>query len=107
VTAVPSNCLDNLYLVFGTVTFSNPPTSGTLTVSSSCGGTQTFNAPFSSPINYVFSDLTANGNNCSVTASFSAAPTCTASSSYTAPAPCVLPCSIQNLTAIPSSCLDD
>ena len=107
VTAVPSNCLDNLYLVFGTVTFSNPPTSGTLTVSSSCGGTQTFNPPFSSPINYVFSDLTANGNNCTVTASFSTAPTCSASSSYTAPAPCLLPCSIQNLTAIPSSCLDN
>ena len=107
VTAAPSNCLDNLYLVFGSVTFSNPPSSGTLTVSSSCGGIQTFNAPFSSPINYVFSDLTANGNNCTVTATFSAAPSCTASSSYTAPAPCLLPCVIQNLTAIPSSCLDN
>jgi gliding motility-associated-like protein len=106
-TAVPSSCLNNQYSLSGSVTFTNPPSSGTLTVTNSCGGTQTFNAPFNSPLNYNLSGLNANGANCSVSAVFSANTSCTASSNYSAPAPCLLPCSIQSVTAAPSSCLDD
>jgi len=107
VTAVPSACLNNQYSLSGSVTFTNPPSSGILTVTNACGGNQTFNAPFTSPLNYSLTGLTADGANCSVSAVFSANTSCTGSSSYTAPASCILPCSIQNLTAIPSSCLDD
>ncbi|HRN41356.1 MAG TPA: hypothetical protein PK649_04680, partial [Vicingus sp.] len=69
VTATPSACnASNQYTVSGQVTFTDPPTSGTLTVSSSCGGSQVFNAPFSSPLAYNISGLTANGAACNVTA---------------------------------------
>ncbi|MBX2960304.1 MAG: gliding motility-associated C-terminal domain-containing protein [Flavobacteriales bacterium] len=86
VTATPSACnASNQYTVSGQVTFTDPPTSGTLTVSSSCGGSQVFNAPFSSPLAYNISGLTANGAACNVTATFSADPTCTYSRNYSAP----------------------
>jgi len=107
VTAVPSPCFNSQYSLSGTFSFSNPPASGTITISNSCGSSQTFNAPFSSPVNYSFTDLDANGASCTVSVSFSASPTCTASTSYSAPAPCVSPCSIQNVTAVTGTCLDN
>ncbi|MBU3658753.1 MAG: hypothetical protein FGM14_02695 [Flavobacteriales bacterium] len=107
VTAVPSACFNNTFSLAGSVTFSNPPSSGTLTVTNSCGGTQTFNAPFTSPLNYNLTGLNANGSSCTVTATFSANTSCTASSNFTAPAPCVLPCSIQSVTAVAGTCLDN
>ncbi len=102
VTATPAACnpANNTYSLSGAVTFTNPPSSGTLTVSSSCGGTQTFNAPFTSPLSYNLTGLTANGAACTVTASFSAA-SCSNTATYTAP---VCPCSISGVTATPSSC---
>ena len=89
-TAVPTACANDLYNVSGGITFGNPPATGTLTVSG-CGGTQTFNAPFVSPLNYNFTGLTANGANCNVTATFSALPACTRTQAYTAPAACLNP----------------
>jgi len=86
VTATPTGCnASNQYSVSGTVSVSNPPASGTLTVSSSCGGTQTFNAPFTSPINYNLTGLTPTGGACTVTASFSAI-ACSLTQPYTSPA---------------------
>jgi gliding motility-associated-like protein len=105
VTATPSACSGNLYGVNGQISFTNPPTIGTLTVTGSCGGTQTFNAPFASPLNYSFSNLTANGAACSVTATFSANTACTNTANYTAPAACN--CSISSLSATPSACSND
>ncbi len=102
VTATPTACNTNQYNVNGQISFTNPPTTGTLTVTGSCGGTQTFNAPFTSPLNYSFSNLTANGAACSVTASFSDNTSCTNTGNYTAPAACN--CSISGITATPTAC---
>lgn len=90
-TATASACdpLTNNYSVTGSVSFVNPPASGTLTVSSSCGGgSQTFNAPFTSPYAYALNGLTSDGASCIVTAVFSADPACTLTQTYTAPASC-------------------
>lgn len=94
-TAVPTACANDLYNVSGAITFSAAPATGTLTVSG-CGGTQTFNAPFTSPLNYNFTGLNANGASCNVTATFSALPACTRSQTYTAPAACLNPPCVQN-----------
>ncbi len=104
VSAVPSVCAAGQYNLSGAVTFSNPPTNGTLTVTGSCGGTQSFNAPFTSPLNYNFTGLTANGNPCNVTATFSTNTSCTNTGSYTAPN---CGCDITNVTAVPSACIND
>jgi large repetitive protein len=89
-TATPGACnaATGQYSVTGSITVSYPPTTGTLTVTSSCGGSVTYNPPFTSPINYTLPGITANGAACSITASFSADATCTLNKPYTAPAPC-------------------
>jgi gliding motility-associated-like protein len=106
ITATPGQCASatNTFGLTGAVSFTNPPTTGTLTVTSSCGGTQTLNPPFNSPMNYNLTGLTANGGPCSVTATFSAT-ACTGSQNFTAPAACG--CVISNLTAVPSTCAND
>jgi len=106
ITATPSACnsANNTFSVAGNVSFTIPPATGTLTVTSSCGGTQTFNAPFTSPLAYNLTGLTATGGNCSITASFSAA-TCTGSQNFTSPAPCG--CVISAITANPTACAND
>jgi gliding motility-associated-like protein len=107
VSATPTACnpATQQYDVSGNVTFSNPPASGTLTISNSCGGSPVvLNAPFSSPAAYSFTGLSANGAGCNVTAVFSADPTCTFTQAYTAPAPCLVVCSITTLSATPSAC---
>ncbi len=76
------------YSVSGVVTTFTPPTTGTLTVSSSCGGSVTFNAPFSTSISYTLPTAVGNGGSCTVTASFSDVPTCTKTVNYTAPSCC-------------------
>ena len=85
-TATSTTCnASNQYSVSGSLSFIDQPTSGTLTVSSSCGGSQTFNAPFTSPINYNLTGLTPNGASCTVTATFSAT-VCSETVTYTSPA---------------------
>ncbi|MCC7332792.1 MAG: choice-of-anchor L domain-containing protein, partial [Flavobacteriales bacterium] len=53
-TATPGACNSgtNTFTLNGNITFTNAPASGTLTVTNSCGGTQVFNAPFTSPQAY-------------------------------------------------------
>jgi gliding motility-associated-like protein len=106
-TTSPSACnpATSTYNLTGSIVFVVPPTSGTLTVTNSCGGSQVFNAPFSSPLAYSIPNLPANGSACSVTATFSADNTCTLTTNYTAPAPCTPTCTISSVSATPSSCL--
>jgi len=107
ITAVPGACVPATgdYQLTGSITFTNAPASGTLSVTGSCGGTQTFNAPFVSPLTYTLTGLPANSAACTVDAVFSAVPTCTATANYTAPAACAPPsCSITQVTAIPGAC---
>lgn len=89
-SATPSVCsiTDNTYSVSGTMNFISPPSTGTLTVFGSCGGSQTFTPPFSSPLNYSFTGLTSNGATCFVTAIFSAESSSSLTQMYTAPAIC-------------------
>lgn len=84
-TYITSN---NTYTASGQVIVNNPPTSGTLTLSSSCGGSVVFSAPFATTINYTIPNISGVNNNCFVTASFSADPTCTITTAYTASFPC-------------------
>ncbi|MCE9538725.1 MAG: gliding motility-associated C-terminal domain-containing protein [Bacteroidetes bacterium] len=89
-TAVPDVCASasNVYNVSGTVTYSSPPATGTLTISNSCSGvTQVFNAPFNpTSTNYTLTGLPANGDTCIVTAQFSATdPNCKLTKNFIAP----------------------
>ena len=105
ISATPSQCntTTNQYNVTGSLTFSNPPTTGTLNVSIG-SVTQSFSAPFVSPLPYTLSGLTADGASHTVTTSFSADANCSNTQSYTAPNSCMVnPCSIA-LTATPSLC---
>ncbi|HPQ08309.1 MAG TPA: PKD domain-containing protein [Bacteroidia bacterium] len=88
-TVSPCNPANNTYSVSGVITVTAPPSTGNLTISCSCGGTPiTLNPPFSTSIPYNFAGLNSNGSNCTVTAGFSADPTCTFAVSYNAPANC-------------------
>src|SRR6218665_3756179 len=89
-TATPGACnaATGQYSVTGQITVSYPPTTGTLTISSSCGGSITLNPPFTSPINYTLPGITANGAACTITAGFSADATCLLTRNYTSPAAC-------------------
>ncbi|MFM9004876.1 MAG: hypothetical protein ACKOSR_05155, partial [Flavobacteriales bacterium] len=98
-TANPSACSGSNYTVSGTLTVPAPPTIGTLTITNSCGGSVTLNAPFSNPINYsIPTGICGNGATCSVTAVFSAAgaPVISAAT-YTAP-------TCGTFTAVPGAC---
>lgn len=71
-------------------------TSGSITVTSSCGGTQTFNPPFTSTsasLNFSFADGPGDGSPCTITVSFSDDPACTASTTITKP-DCNVPCDV-------------
>ncbi len=99
----PSACTNGQYSITGMITFTNPPSTGALTISNSCGGTQTFTAPFVSPLNFTLSNISANGNACGVTAVFSADPNCSINSTYTAPAPCSSNNCSATMNVIPAS----
>ncbi len=94
-TATPGLCNSstNQYTLTGTVSFTNPPTSGSMTVQITGGGSQTFTAPFTSPLNYSIAGQTADGMVHTVTATFSDDLACTADTTYTAPNSCAVVCS--------------
>ncbi|MFM7054641.1 MAG: hypothetical protein ACKOX7_07870, partial [Bacteroidota bacterium] len=99
-TAIPSACSGGVYTLNGNVQVQAPPATGTLTVSTSCGGSQVINAPFSTSIPYSIPNICGNGQTCSVSAVFSAAGSpAILSASYTAP-------SCNTLTATPGACVN-
>lgn len=77
----------NQYTITGTVNFSNAPSSGTLNVTNSAGGSVSLPVTGSSQT-YSFTGLSANGAAGTITATFSADATCTLTSNYTAPPSC-------------------
>ena len=89
VTAVTA-CAGATYNLSGAVTFSDPPTVGTLTVTDGVT-TQTFTAPFTSPTNYSLTGFSPGSGMHTVTAVFSSYNTCTANTTYTAPVTCACP----------------
>ncbi|MEI7802347.1 MAG: proprotein convertase P-domain-containing protein, partial [Bacteroidota bacterium] len=72
-TAVAGPCSGGTYILSGTLTTGCLPATGTLTITSSCGGTVVFNAPFTSPLNWSLPASSGNGGSCTVTAVYSAA----------------------------------
>ena len=97
-TANPSACLSGFYNLSGNIIAPSVPSSGTLTITNSCGGSAIINAPFTSPIPYTIPNICGNGNSCTVSATFSASgapivlPT-----TYTAP-------SCNSLSVTPGTC---
>ena len=89
-TPAPTACdpATNTYILAGTIDFTNPPTSGSLTITNSSGGFMTFNAPFATSVNYNFTNLSSNANAEQLTVVFSDDNTCAAIGNYTAPATC-------------------
>lgn len=90
-TATPGACQlgSNTYNVTGTITTVEPPTSGILTISSSCGGTPfVVNQPFATSMTYTITGAPSNGAACTITAAYSADGSCTRTATLTAPAAC-------------------
>jgi len=93
----------NTYDVTGTITFTDAPTTGTLTVSIG-GFQQVYTAPFTSPQNYTLSGLAADGSSHTVSVGFSDDAACSYTTDYAAPAGCdPVACGI-TLTATPGAC---
>lgn len=91
VTAVPSACDDatNTFSVSGQVSFVDAPTTGTLIVEDCNGNTASYNAPFSSPINYIIENIPVDNSICKVRAYFSDETSCAKNSAdYQNPASC-------------------
>lgn len=86
-----TNCYTNGgFLEFdmqGTLTFTSPPTTGTLTITDCYGAQQVFNAPFTSPFNFTQTNMPQTGALCSFTAEFSADPSCTITGDLQSPPP--------------------
>jgi hypothetical protein len=103
-TATAGACVPstNTYSVTGNVSFTNAPSTGSLTISVG-SVTSTYPAPFTSPLAYTVSGLIADGASHTAVAGFSANASCTNMSTYTAPAACTPACSV-SLTAVPGSC---
>ncbi|GAB5419235.1 MAG: hypothetical protein Crog3KO_31810 [Crocinitomicaceae bacterium] len=89
----PCNTVTNTFDITGTLEFTSPPSSGTLTLTDCNGNSVSYNAPFVSPLNWAITGITPNGTtNCEVTATFSADPSCTMTSlPFNHPADCNCP----------------
>lgn len=97
ITANFSSCdpFDNTYDANGTVSVTNPPLTGTLTITVDDGVNPVYdtiiNAPFVSPIPWSISNMvTGTGSNATINASFSDDPTCFLDISQAVPQSC--PC---------------
>lgn len=83
-------CINDMFEVDATVYFSDPPSTGTMTITIDDGTTTydtTFNAPFTSPYQWV-TDIPTGGGAYTVTAAFSDDAACTISIGGTAPNNC-------------------
>lgn len=91
ISASASACAGSGYTLSGQVTFAAAPaTSGTMTVSVAGGGSQVFNAPFTSPIAYSIAGLNGDGSSQTVSVNFSDGSGCMASANYVAPLCCAI-----------------
>ncbi|MFK8162763.1 MAG: hypothetical protein AB8H12_09905, partial [Lewinella sp.] len=90
----PTPCADGEYILGGTLTFVNAPSSGTLIIRE--GGTDllTVALPASSPLGFAIPGLTADGATHNLTAFFSDDTACSDPVSYDAPATCTGPCDV-------------
>ncbi|NOT38158.1 MAG: T9SS type A sorting domain-containing protein [Saprospiraceae bacterium] len=105
VTSNATSCdpLTQLYNVRGLISFTDAPTTGTMTITLDGVNPIIFNAPFISPISYEYLGLSADGNQHNFVVAFSDAQTCTYMGSYRAPESCE-PCRITEVTYLVSAC---
>ncbi len=94
VSLVPSpttcNPSTNTYNVSGSIEFSNPPSTGTLTVTDITAippVTQVFTSPFNSPQPYLLNGITCDNQQHTIIASFSDSTQCNFTDHYFSPAP--------------------
>jgi len=78
----------DMFTVTGTITYNDPPTTGTLLVQDNSGVSQSFSPPFTSPDAFTLSNIPADGLPHTISVTFSADPFCTYEITYTAPGPC-------------------
>jgi len=93
VTATPGACINddgNYYSLSGTVTFEEPPTTGTIMISVDGTVVETLDE-YTSPQTFTIDGLASDGAMHTVTAVFSDDEACTASFDYTAPDECFMP----------------
>jgi len=90
ITATPSSCNSstNYYSVSGSITVTDPPTSGQLIITDNSGATLTINPPFISPITYTINNINSDGTTHTITAQFTNSPSCNATITYNAPSAC-------------------
>ena len=86
------NPANNTHDVNGSITVQFPPSTGTLLITTSTGQSQTFNAPFTSTVNYTLTGINSTGGTVTVTALFSTDTNCHFTATYTAPSSCT--CSV-------------
>lgn len=91
ITSTPSTCngATNTYSVSGNMEFSNPPATGTLTITDITALpplSQTLYPPFVSPLAYNITNIPCDGALHTLSAVFSDSLTCTLTKQYTAPA---------------------
>ncbi|MCB9189031.1 MAG: gliding motility-associated C-terminal domain-containing protein [Flavobacteriales bacterium] len=90
-TASVISCASTPFLTFdvgGTITYVDPPTSGSLVVQDCYGATYTVaTAPFGTSTNYTITGLPQDGLNCNLTAYFTSDAACTITQGVTAPSP--------------------
>ena len=87
-TASACNPTTNNFSISGSVDFTNPPSTGTLTVTDNTAVppvVQTFNPPFISPKAYNLTNIPCDGLTHSITAAFSDSSACTLTQQLTAP----------------------
>ncbi|QMW02377.1 SdrD B-like domain-containing protein [Spirosoma foliorum] len=96
----------NAYTLSGTITATNVPTSGTLTISSGAFSSRTIALPIGNASGtFSYSGLVSNGQTYTVTASYSDGACSPVSRTYTAPVSCsVAPVCSLSATATASSC---
>ncbi len=81
----------NTFSLNGQIYFNSPPSTGTLTVSTTAGASITIAQPWISPINFTIPNLQSTGSVYTVHASFSDEGSCFQTANYTAPVACI-PC---------------
>lgn len=84
-TSIGNPATDNMYRLSGTLTLTNPPSTGTLSVRVQGGPSRVITAPFSSTEPFTVQGLYADGAGRAVTAVFSDNPFCASSAAFTAP----------------------
>ncbi|MCX6251951.1 MAG: hypothetical protein NTX61_14520 [Bacteroidetes bacterium] len=91
-TGNPSTCNSstNTFSITGNIEFTNPPPSGTLTVTDNTAVpplSQTFSPPFISPLTYNLTGITCDGATHFLTAAFSDSTSCTITQQFISPSP--------------------